>query len=253
MAKRKIFIKGDPQREVRGKKLQRESEEMMRQARPMMRWMKYIKYFMPLMIIAFIFMILMFIPGSPVMGWMMKNIMGNMFKSEAGAADILNPDSPMFKKMMENMETNPEWMKSMIEQHPEMLEGVIDERMMKNMMNADTIETMITAMPPETMNKMMAQMMKDNPAMLQDMMTDMIKNNPQMLQSMFSNMDEATMNQMFSTIMKDYNMVMTGGEMVIKLPPDTAKLIGHEYVVVEITSDMGMKDMQFSMQKKQNT
>jgi BMFP domain-containing protein YqiC len=154
---------------------------------------------------------------------------------------------------MENMEANPEWMKSMIEQHPEMLEGMVDQRMMEKMMSADTIETMITAMPPETMNKMMAQMMKDNPAMLQDMMTDMIKNNPQMLQSIFSNMDEATMNQMFSTIMKDYDMVMTGGEMVIKLPPDTAKLIGHEYVVVEITSDMGMKDMQFSMQKKQNT
>jgi hypothetical protein len=226
---------------------------MMKQARPMMKWMKYFKYFMPLMIIAFVFMILMFIPGSPVMGWMMRNVMGNMFKSDDATAEIFNPDAPMFKRLMENMEANPEWMKSMIEQHPEMLEGMVDQRMMQNMMNADTIEAMITMMPPETMNKMMQTMLNENPQMMQDMMTDMIKNNPDMLQMMFKNMDEQTMNQMFSTIMKDYNIVMTGGEMVIKLPNDTAKLIGHEYVVIEITEDMGMQNMQFSMQKKQNT
>lgn len=251
MSKRQIFFKGDPQREVRGKKLQRESEEMMKQARPMMRWMKYIKYFMPLMIIAFIFMILMFIPGSPVMGWMMRNVMGNMFSSESGSSELFNPDSPMFKQLLANMETNPEWMKSVIEQNPEILEGMIDERMIENMMNADTVEMMISTMPPETMNRMMEKMMKDNPEIMQDMMNDLIANNPDLLRQMFKNMDEKTMNEMFSTIMKDYDIVMTGGEMVIKLPNDTAKLLGHQYVVVEITEDMGMQDMEFSMQKKE--
>ena len=251
MTKRRIFFKGDPQREVRGKKLQRESEEMMKQARPMMKWMKYFKYFIPVMVVMFILMIAMFIPGSPIMSWMMKSVMGNMFTSEEGASDFFNPDSPMFQKLMANMETNPEWMKSIIEKNPEMLEGMVDERMMKNMMNADTIESMISMMPPETMNKMMQTMLKDNPQVMQDMMTDMIKNNPDMLQTMFKNMDEQTMNQMFSTIMKDYDIVMTGGEMVIKLLDDTAKLVGHQYIVMQITEDMGMKNMQFSMQKKQ--
>ena len=252
----KAPLKGDPKKYLRGKKLQRESEEMMANARPMMKYMKYFKYFIPIMAIMFLMMILMFIPGSPIMGIMTKSMMKNvniadMLGDESGSLGSSLFDNPdLMSKMTENIRMNPDFMKGMLEDNPEMLESMIDDRMLENMMNADTVEGMISAMPPEMMSKMMEEMMSSDPEMMSNMMTNMLKNNPDVMASMFSNMDEETMNVMFSTIFKDYDMIMTGGTMSMNLPEATANLIGANKVNIEITEPMGISGMNFKVEKK---
>ena len=82
------------------------------------------------------------------------------------------------------------------------------------------------------------------------MMVTMLRDHPEMLSDMFSNMDEKTMNTMFSTIFKDYDMVMTGGTMSMELPDATAKIVGPKKVNIEITKPMGISGMNFKVQKK---
>ena len=86
--------------------------------------------------------------------------------------------------------------------------------------------------------------------MMSNMMVTMLRDHPEMLSDMFSNMDEKTMNTMFSTIFKDYDMVMTGGTMSMELPDVTAKIVGSKKVNIEITKPMGIFGMNFKVQKK---
>ena len=249
-------MKGDPKKYLRGKKLQRESEEMMANARPMMKYMKYFKYFIPIMVLMFLMMILMFIPGSPIMGIMtrsmMKNVnIGDMLGDESGSlGSSLFDDPKLMKKMTENIRMNPSFMQNMLKDNPEMLESMIDDRMIQNLMDADTVDGMISAMPPEMMSSMMEEMMSSDPEMMSNMMTNMLRDNPDVMASMFSSMDEETMNTMFSTIFKDYDMVMTGGTMSMELPDATANLIGAKKINIEITEPMGISDMNFKVERK---
>ena len=255
-------LRGKPERYESDRKKKREADEMMRQARPMMRYMKYLKYFMPLMIPFIVIMLLvvasMLIPGSPVMGWLASRMMrsvniADMLGDESGSGSLgssLMNDPELMSKMTKNIRLNPDFMQNMLKDNPEMLESMIDERMIQNMMNADTVDGMISAMPPEMMSKMMEEMMSSDPEMMSNMMTNMLQDNPDVMASMFSNMDEATMNTMFSTIFKDYNMVMTGGTMSMNLPDATANLIGSKRVIIEITEPMGISNMNFEVKKK---
>jgi hypothetical protein len=85
---------------------------------------------------------------------------------------------------------------------------------------------------------------------MSDMMANMLRDNPDVLSSMFKNMDDGTMNMMFSTIFQDYNMVMEGGTMSMELPEATADIIGSKRVIVEITKPMAIGNMNFKVQKK---
>ncbi|VUT24477.1 MAG: hypothetical protein MASP_00528 [Candidatus Methanolliviera sp. GoM_asphalt] len=252
-------LRGKPERYESDRKKKREADEMMRQARPMMKLIKYFKYFVPIMVLMFLMMILMFVPGSPIMGIMTRSMMKNvniadMLGDESGSlGSSLFDDPKLMKKMTENIRMNPDFMQNMIKDNPEMLESMIDERMIQNMMNADTIDGMISAMPPEMMNKMMSEMMSNSPEMMSDMMSNMLRDNPDVMSSMFSSMDEETMNVMFSTIFQDYDMVMTGGTMSMNLPEATANLIGSKKVNIEITEPMGISGMNFKVEKKAKT
>jgi hypothetical protein len=203
-------------------------------------------------------MILMFIPGSPLMNVFMKTMMknvniGDMFSDESGSGSLgssLFDDPTLMKKITQNIRMNPQFMEDLLKDNPEMLNAMMDKRMMENIMNADTVDGMISVMPPEVMNKMMSQMMSSNPDMMSDMMASMLREHPEMMNSMFEGMDDKTMNMMFSTIFEDYNMVMEGGTMSMELPEATADIIGSKRVIVEITKPMAIGNMNFKVQKK---
>jgi hypothetical protein len=249
-------IRGKPEKYESDRKKKREADEMMKQARPMMKYMKYIRYMIPFMVIMFLLMILMFIPGSPLMNVFMKTMMknvsiGDMFSDESGSlGSSLFDDPKLMKKVTQNIRMNPQFMEDLLKGNPELLNSMMDERMMENIMNADTVDGMISVMPPDVMNKMMSQMMSSNPEMMSDMMASMLRDNPDVLSSMFKNMDDGTMNMMFSTIFQDYDMVMEGGTMSMELPEATADIIGSKRVIVEITKPMAIGNMNFKVQKK---
>jgi hypothetical protein len=248
-------IRGKPEKYESDRKKKREADEMMKQARPMMKYMKYIKYMIPFMVIMFLLMILTFIPGSPLMNVFMKSMMknvniGDMFSDESGSlGHSLFNDPRLMEKIVQSVRMNPKFMEDLLKDNPELLNSMVDERMISNLSSADNISILLSSMPPAAMSRMM----EDNPEMMSQMMANMLRDNPEMMGDLMSGMDEKTLGLMIGSIFENYDVAMNGGTMSMELPEATADIIGSKRVIVEITKPMAIGNMNFKVQKKEKT